>query len=146
MEINWNFKCFLSVTWMNIKYEKLAFLVIFKIKAGFQGSMYFVWLEKQTVAWGYSAKGSSLVRGSERIMNGPRTSLLNIFLYLLAHLSWRFKWAFLIKICPLSIIGVVVRVIVNFSHIHLLLQNHWTNFNQIWQKASFDKGDSSLFK
>ena len=27
---------------------------------------------------------------------------------LLAHLSWRFKWAFLIKICPLSVIIIVI--------------------------------------
>ena len=61
----------------------------------------------------------------------------------LAHLSRRLKWAFLIKICPLS---VVVVVVVNFSHFHLLLQNHWANFNQNWHKASLGKGDSSLFK
>ena len=57
----------------------------------------------------------------------------------LAHLSRRLKWAFLIKICPLSVVidvgfvvvvvGVVVGVVVvNFSHFHLLLQNHWTKF------------------
>ena len=61
----------------------------------------------------------------------------------LAHLSRRLKWAFLIKICPLS---VVVVVVVNFSHFHLLLQNHWANFNQTWHKAPLGKGDSSLFK
>ena len=59
----------------------------------------------------------------------------------LAHLSRRLKWAFLIKICPLSVV-----VIVNFSHFHLLLQNHWANFNQTWHKASLGEGDSSLFK
>ena len=60
----------------------------------------------------------------------------------LAHLSQRIKWAFLIKICPLSFFGVVV----NFSHFHLLLQNHWANFNRTWHKASLCKVDSSLFK
>ena len=35
---------------------------------------------------------------------------------------------------------------VNFSHFHLLLQNHWANFNQTWHKASWGEGDSSLFK
>ena len=65
----------------------------------------------------------------------------------LAHLSRRLKWAFLIKICPLSVVVVVVIVVVvNFSHFHLLLQNHWANFNQTWHKASLGKGDSSLFK
>ena len=61
----------------------------------------------------------------------------------LAHLSQRLKWSFLINICPLS---VVVVVDVNFSHFHLLLQNHWANFNQTWHKASLEEGDSYLFK
>ena len=39
-----------------------------------------------------------------------------------------------------------VRQSVNFSHFHLLLQNHWVNFNQSWHKASLGKGDLSLFK
>ena len=52
---------------------------------------------------------------------------------LLAHLSPRLKWAFLITICPLTVFVVVV---VNFSHFQLLLQNHWVNFNQTWHKAS----------
>ena len=36
-------------------------------------------------------------------------------------------------------------VVVNFSHFHILLQNHWANFNQTWHKAYLGKGDSSLF-
>ena len=63
-------------------------------------------------------------------------SLYNIML--LAHLSRRLKWAFLIKICPLSVVIVVIVVFVvvvgivgvNFSHFNHLLQNHWVNFNQ----------------
>ena len=51
--------------------------------------------------------------------------------------------SFFDQICPLS---VVVIVVVNFSHFHLLLQNHRANFNQTWQKASLGKGDSSLCK
>ena len=39
-----------------------------------------------------------------------------------------------------------VRLSVNFSHFHLLLQNHRANFNQTWHKASLGEGDSSLFK
>jgi hypothetical protein len=31
-------------------------------------------------------------------------------------------------------------------HFLLLLQNHWTSFNQTWHKSSLDEGDSSLFK
>ena len=53
---------------------------------------------------------------------------------------------FLIKICPLSVVVVVVVVVVNFSHFHLLLQNHWANFNQTWHKASLGEEDSNLFK
>lgn len=37
----------------------------------------------------------------------------------LAHLRHRLKWDFLIKICPLSAIGIVV-VVINFSHFHHL--------------------------
>ena len=33
-----------------------------------------------------------------------------------------------------------------FSHFHLLLQNHWANFNQTWHKVSEGEGDSRLFK
>ena len=33
---------------------------------------------------------------------------------------------------------------VNFSHFHLLLQNHWANFNQTWHKASLDEGDVQM--
>ena len=35
---------------------------------------------------------------------------------------------------------------VNFSHFHLLLKNHWANFNQTWHSVSLGEGDSSLFK
>ena len=63
-------------------------------------------------------------------------------LLVLANQSWKLQWAFLITFCPLS---VVVVVIVNISHFHLL-QNHRANFNQTWHKASLGDGDSSLFK
>ena len=54
----------------------------------------------------------------------------------------------LIKICPFSVVGVGVGVVVvvYLSHVHLLLQNQWVNFNQIWHKASFGEVDPSLFK
>ena len=58
-----------------------------------------------------------------------------INLIISAHLSRSLKWAFLIKICHLS---VVVVVVVSFSHFHLLLKNHWTNFNQIGTKHSWE--------
>ena len=42
--------------------------------------------------------------------------------------------SFLIKICPLSvvvlIVAVVLVVVVDFSHFHLLLQKHLANFNE----------------
>ena len=36
--------------------------------------------------------------------------------------------------------------VVCLSVCHLLLQNHWTNFNQTWQSASLGEEDSWLFK
>jgi len=39
--------------------------------------------------------------------------------------------------CPSSI---------NFSFKWLLLQNYWTDFNQIWKEASLGNGDSTLQK
>ena len=44
-----------------------------------------------------------------------------------------------------NVVVVVVGVVVNFSHFHLL-QNHWANFNQTWHKASLGEGNSSLMK
>ena len=35
---------------------------------------------------------------------------------------------------------------VNCSHFHLLLHNHWANFNQTWHKVFLGEWDSSLFK
>ena len=68
----------------------------------------------------------------------------------LAHLSRRIKWAFLIKICPLSVVVVVVLVVgvvdVNYSHFLSHLQKHWANYNQTWHKASLGDEDSSLLK
>ena len=67
----------------------------------------------------------------------------------LAHLSWRLKWAFLIKICLFSFIVVliiVVVIVVNISNFHLVLQNHLANFNQTWHKASLGEVDLNFFK
>ena len=38
----------------------------------------------------------------------------------------------------------VLRLSINFSHYHLLLENHCVNFNQTWNKTSL--GNSSLLK
>ena len=43
-----------------------------------------------------------------------------------------------------SFSNLVVRLSLNFSYFHLLLQNHWVNFNQSWHKASLGKENSSL--
>ena len=65
----------------------------------------------------------------------------------LAHPSRKLNSAFLIKICPLCVIVIVVGVVVeNFSHFHLLLKNHWVNFNQTWHKAFLGEGDLNLLK
>ena len=45
-----------------------------------------------------------------------------------------------------SVVRLSVRLSVNFSHFHLLLQNHWANFNQTGHIASLGERDSSLFK
>ena len=53
-----------------------------------------------------------------------------------------------LSVCPPVRPSVCLSVClsVNFSHFHLLLQNHWANFNQTWHKVSLGEGDSSLFK
>ena len=40
----------------------------------------------------------------------------------------------------------VVRLTVNFYHLHLLLKNDWLSFNQTWHKASLGEEDSNVFK
>ena len=55
---------------------------------------------------------------------------------ILAHVSWKLKWPFL-NACRPS---------VNFSHFHLLIQNHWAIFSQTWHKACLGERNSSLFK
>ena len=78
-------------------------------------------------------------------LSAEKAGSMEVIFLFLAHLNRRLKWAFLIKICPLFVVVVVV-VVVNFSHFHLLLQNHWANFNQTWHKTSLGEGNSSLFK
>ena len=93
---------------------------------------------------GYTCVILKLVRNSE-IRNNPTPLFPSYFLFhidmFLAHLSWKLKWAFLITCRPSSLC-----LSVNFSNFHLLLQNHWANFNQTWHKVSLGEGDSSLFK
>jgi hypothetical protein len=60
----------------------------------------------------------------------------------LPHLSWKFKWAFLIACCPASVCLSICKLL----HFWVLLQNHYTNFNQTWHKSSLGEGDSSVFK
>lgn len=40
---------------------------------------------------------------------------------------------------PLSVVVVFVDVMVNFSYFHLLLQNHWANFDQTYAKYPWIK-------
>lgn len=40
---------------------------------------------------------------------------------------------------PLSVVVVFVNVMVNFSYFHLLLQNHWANFDQTYAKYPWIK-------
>ena len=57
-----------------------------------------------------------------------------VFLFL-AHLSWKFKWAFLIACCPSYNVYLY-----DFSH------SRTTYFNQPWHKASLGEWDLSLLK
>ena len=45
-----------------------------------------------------------------------------------------------------SVVCLSVCPPIKFSHFHLLLQNHWANFNQTWYMAYLGKVDSILFK
>ena len=58
--------------------------------------------------------------------------------------TFKLTWAFLIKMCPFSIVVVVVFVVVKFSYFHILLQHHWANF-KVTHKTSLGEGDSGLF-
>lgn len=60
----------------------------------------------------------------------------------LAYQGQRLKWAYLIKICPLSVVVVcvIVAIVVNFSHFHVLFKKHWAYFNQTLHKESLGKG------
>ena len=82
-----------------------------------------------------------LIREIERVFLGRILEfyIRGIIQTFLANLSQRLKWAFLIKIWPLSVVAVIVMVVVvviNFSNFHLLLKNQPANFNQTWHKAS----------
>ena len=67
--------------------------------------------------------------------HSPATNLLS------SYLSWRLKWFFLIG--QLSVfLAVLVVIVFIFSHYHILILNHWANFNETWHKASLSKVDS----
>ena len=69
------------------------------------------------------------------------------FLYILAHLSWELKWALSIAYGPS--VHLSVHMFVNFSHFHLLFQNHWpkkTTNNKIKTKHPWVKGIQVFFK
>ena len=45
-----------------------------------------------------------------------------------------------------SVVCLSVHLSVIFSHVYLLLQNHWANFNQNWHKVSLGEENSCFFK
>ena len=63
-----------------------------------------------------------------------------------AQVSFSDRLPFVVCLSVRPSVRLFVRLSVNFSYFRLLLQNHWANFNQTWQKASLGGGDSSLFK
>ena len=67
-----------------------------------------------------------------------------VFKPIWAKASSELSWLKIFR-CPSSLASLSYRCIF-YLHFHLLLQNHWTNFNQTWHKASLDKVYSSLFK
>lgn len=48
-----------------------------------------------------------------------------------------YKTEAIYSFCPLYV--VVVVVVINSSHFHLFLHNHWANINQTWQITSLGK-------
>ena len=66
----------------------------------------------------------------------------NTISFLLAHLSWKLKWAFLITFHPSVCLSVCPSVCKLFKF-SSSSQNHWANFNQTWHKVSLDIGDSN---
>ena len=73
----------------------------------------------------------------------PSVPLQKSYKSIWAHPSHKLKWAFLNKICPLSVVVVAIVVIVNFSHFSLTVFNpeRLCQFQpNICYKAVFDKG------
>ena len=78
-----------------------------------------------------------------------KTLLYSKILWCMFHILWLY-----LKACNLCATSMVFfGRIVNFHKTNVrnnksiqILQNYWANFNQTWQKASFGKGDTSLFK
>ena len=132
----------ISLMYMSIWYGEEKLLVFICCKTGYR---YMVVVEDSIPMCGYSG---------QQLLYSDIFPIICIHLIIstcmdsfLGHLSRRLMWAFLIKICPLSVVVfVVVGVIVYFSHFHLLLQNNWANFNQTWHNPSLGEGDSGLFK
>ena len=55
---------------------------------------------------------------------------------ILAHLSWKLKWAFLIAFRHCLSVCLSICKLSYFQ----LLKNHWANFNQTWHKVSWGEG------
>lgn len=73
----------------------------------------------------------------------------HLYLFILAHLIWKLKWAFLVSFCQASVrpsvcLSVCPTVCNFFLHFQLLLQSHSAHFSQTFHKASLCKEVLSL--
>ena len=77
-----------------------------------------------------------------------RNSISEFFIYIISSPELKAQVSFSDHLSSVVCLSVrpSVCLSVNFSPFHLLLQNHWANFNQTWHKASLRDGGSSLFK
>ena len=135
--------------------EQLVKKVLKEVHISSKPCLYNFWLKSKTASWFWIQQlrlnkfsFCDIKVGNTNDMNDFAFSLqilLSIYsttsnlyvVFLLAHLSWKLKWAFLIAFRSSS---------VNFPYFGLLLKNRWANFNQPWHKAYLGEGDSSLFK
>ena len=118
---------FLGVLWLNMSYE------IGKITPKIWGKGTYICIGKGANEGPNFREWESWYETQLEVF-----TLEDLYFNFLAHLSQRLKWAFLIKICLLSVVVfVVVVVVVNFSHFHLLLQNNLAQSILGWRGFKF---------